>query len=143
MKTSIFLGIVILLIAGYFPVTAAAQTSTTQTQSGNRVRDPAKIKYNYRMEQSFKQMKWSQIYFESFKKTEEISYLNLAARHCLNAISSFHQTQNLLSKTTRFHYQTKKKKMAACQFYNTLQLASHHLAVEHHLKPADQKVCSF
>ncbi len=120
-----------------------SQTSTQPPQSDNRVRDPAKIKYNFRMEVSSKQMEWSRIYFESFKKTDEVSYLRLAAQFCLNAISSYHQTQNLLSKTTRFHYQTKKRKITACQFYTTLQLASHHLAVEHHLRPADQNVCTF
>ena len=125
-----------------FPNFIFAQASNQETQP-NRVSDPAKIKYNYRMEQSVNAIRWSQVYFRSFKKTHEVTYLELAAQYCLSAIQSLHQTQNLLSKTTRFHYQTKKKKLEACEFYNSLQLASHHLAVEHHLKSADPNVCEF
>jgi len=140
LKATLYILLIIFLAAGLYPSNVLSQAENQQT-APNSVRDPAKIKFNYRMEQSSKQMHWSRIYYQSFKKTEEVSYLELAARYCLSAIQSLHETQNLLSKTTRFHYQTKKKKMAACKFYNSLQLASHHLAVEHHLKPADQNIC--
>lgn len=106
-------------------------------------RNPAKIKYAFRMEQSAKELKWSNIYYQSFKRTNETSYLRLSAQHCLNAIQSLNETQSMLSKTTRFHYEAKSKKNQACQFYITLQKISHRLAQEHHLENVDSYGCDF
>ncbi len=98
------------------------------------VLDPAKIKFTHRMSQSEKNFAWSDTYYKSFKKTKEPRYLGLAANHCLKAISMLHDTQMLLSRTTRFYNQADKKRLRACEFYKLLQQKSFLLPRFYHLK---------
>jgi len=107
------------------------QQSENQIQSTTKT--PKEIRFTYQMNRSAKDLKWSVTYFESYKKSGEVSYLNLAAQFCLKTINRLFNTQNLLSRTTRFYQQADQKRLQACQYYDMLQKQSFLLAPVHHL----------
>ncbi len=125
----------ILLGSSFSLVVAHAQSTPTQN------RKPATLQYTSRMEKSAKEMQWSMIYYLSFKRTNEAVYLKLAATHCSNAIHSLHGTQSMVSRTTRFYFQTKSKRLESCRFYQTLRQTSLRLSLEHHLEGIGNSVC--
>ncbi|MBU3917793.1 hypothetical protein KKA14_19890 [bacterium] len=86
------------------------------------------------MSTAAKDLKWSETYFQSYKKNKEIDYLKLAARHCKSAIELLFETQSLLARTTRFYNQADKNRLHACKYFKTLQQKSFLLSKEHHLR---------
>ncbi len=99
-----------------------------------RVQDPAKIKFTFRMSKASKDLKWSDTYYQSYKKNKEINYLKLAARHCKSAIRLLFETQSLLARTTRFYNQADTKRLLACKYFKMLRQKSFLLSKEHHLR---------
>ena len=92
---------------------------------------------------SRKELGWSKMYLNSYQKTGEIEYLNLAAKHSFNAIKSYHLTQISLKKRTRFTYQTKNERLNACAYYETIHKISKNLEEKYHLLPINPKYCTY
>jgi len=90
-----------------------------------------------------RELHWSRTYFDSYVKTGEAVYLQLAATHCIKAINVLKETQQTLPNTTRFYYQTKTKRVDACLFYKTLQDTSLRLGQHQHMKDIPDQGCDF
>ncbi len=114
-----------------------------QTTQQNNTKQPVKeFDFIKQTDNSRKELGWSTMYLNSYHRTREIKYLNLAAKHCFNAIKSFHLTQLSLKKRTRYTYQTKKERLQACAFYNTIYKTSIHLKEQYHLLPINPIYCT-
>lgn len=66
---------------------------------------------------------WSKIYYSSFKRSAEISYLKLAGANCAQSIRVLYSVQNQFPSTTKFHHQARQRRRVACSYYNLLQEA--------------------
>lgn len=125
------------------PRTKLTQKPTTTPANKNRKKKREDlVRFNTRMQKSLKEIKWSKIYYRSFKRTQETAYLKLSAAQCEKAIKSLHKTQSLLARTTRFHHVAKNKKHQACQFYKQLQHESFQLRPKHYLRDANETICA-
>ena len=113
--------------------------SANETPVKKKVKDPTQIKFTHRMSKAAKDLQWSDIYYQSYKKNKEINYLKLAARHCKSAIRLLFETQSLLSRTTRFYNQADKKRLLACKYFKMLRQKSFLLSKEHHLRDINKK----
>jgi hypothetical protein len=114
-----------------YPLTLWAQTE--QPTPPNPVKTPIDIQFTLQMSRSEQDFQWSQTYYNSYKKTLEIPYLDLAAEFCHKAIVRLAEVQKVLSRITRFYNQADQKKLQACQFYDKLQRASFLLESKYHL----------
>ncbi len=136
-----------------FAITAFAQQQTQQSQGQvstiqqpqgqssattpqQKKKSPEDIKYTFQLSRAEKDLNWSKRYLESYKKSKEVSYLNLAATFCLKSINRLNNTRNLLSRTTRFYQEANQKRLQACQFYDKLQRHSYLLNPVDHLSDA-------
>ena len=118
----------------------------SQTNQANQTQQPTQIVSFDFVKQtaiSRKELGWGKMYMNSYQKTREINYLNLAAKHSFNAIKSYHLTQISLKQRTRFTYQTKKERLNACAYYETIYKTSKHLKEKYHLLPINPKYCTY
>ena len=79
-------------------------------------------------------MQWSMTYHDSYKRTKEIPYLQLAAKFCLKAINRLGNAQKMISRTTKFYNMADEKRLQACRFYTKLQRMSFLLKPKYHLR---------
>ena len=114
----------------------------TQTNPSQQPKQTAAFDFVKQTEISRKELSWGKMYMNSYQRTSEIKYLNLAAKHCFNAVKSYHLTQISLKKRTRFTYQTKSERLSACSYYKTIYNTSRHLKEEYHLLPINPIYCT-
>lgn len=129
--------LLILILAPLFGFSQTTQPNTSQQPEQNPTLDFVK-----QTEISRKEFSWGRMYMNSYQRTGEIKYLNLAAKHCFNAIKSYHRTQISLKKRTRFTYQTKSERLNACSYYDAIYNTSKHLKEEYHLLPINPIYCT-
>ncbi len=109
-------------------------TQTPQLQTKQPVKPPVDIQFTNQMTRSRKDMQWSRTYHDSYRRTKEIPYLQLAAEFCLKAINRLADTQKSISRTTKFYNMADKKRLQACRFYTKLQRMSFLLEPKYHLR---------
>ncbi len=93
------------------------------------------------MEKAEQELHWSRIYRDSFDRTKEFSYLRLSAQHGLNAVQSYYRIQKQMERISAFTYKTRKKRLEACRYFESLVRESLHYDEENHLQGADPKYC--
>ncbi|MGK0289090.1 MAG: hypothetical protein ACI86H_000515 [bacterium] len=113
-----FFKLFLLVFSGSLIACTAVQQQSSVTE------DPTEINFIYRMEEGKKEQGWCKVYFHSFNDTRESHYLKLSAKHCSNAVRSYHKLQFELSHYTEFHFQARERRMQSCQFYQRLKVAS-------------------
>lgn len=94
---------------------------------------PADIEFTRQMSRAKKDLEWSETYFQSYQMTNEVSYLKLSAQFCMKSIRRLADTQNQLSRTTKFYNLVDQKRLHACQYYDMLQKKSFLLQSRHFL----------
>jgi len=122
--------------------TPTQKTNTTKVQKSVKEKQHELVRFNTRMQNSLKEIKWSKTYYRSFKRTHEVNYLKLSASQCQKAIQSLNKTQSLLPRTTRFHHVAKNTKHQACEFFKRLQHESFQLPPRHYLRDANKAYCT-
>jgi len=140
MSRNICTFVYLLLILILAPLFGFSQT--TQPSPSQQPKQIVTFDFVKQTEISRKELRWGKMYMNSYQRTAEIKYLNLAARHCFNAIKSYHLTQKSLKKRTRFTYQTKNERLNACSYYETIYNTSRHLKQEYHLLPINPIYCT-
>ncbi len=133
-----FFGLVI-----FFLVLPLESFSQTTQQKSVPAQPTPQITFSQRINRSSQDLERSNIYFLSFKKSHEASYLTLAATHCAYAISTLKAAQMMFPNTTRFYYQAKNKRFSACQFYKKLKETASRLDPRYHIKDVSDNGCNF
>jgi len=102
---------------GEQPLQSTKPTAQTQQQ-------PKKVKpfpYSAQMMRAQRDQGWSRSYMASFKRSKEGRYLQLAGRHITNAITTYYNIQQKVSKKSRFHYKARSKRLVACSYHKLLK----------------------
>lgn len=99
--------------------------------------------YSERIHQARTAQGWSKVYFESFQRSGEYRYLKLAGDYCMRSMQVLYETQNSLKRTERFYYQTRKKRIYACDYYEVLQKASYQFESSQYLTDPPGAWCDF
>lgn len=139
-RSHAFKFIIAMLLALVFPIISFGQASQ---QKSTNTPQQTQLTFSQRISQSNKELKRSKIYFLSFKKSHEVSYLTLATTQCTNAINTLKATQAMFPNTTRFYYQAKNKRFTACQFFSKLQDTASRLDPRYHIKDIADDGCNF
>ena len=123
-----------------FPLMSFGQTAE---QNSAQTQQKPQLTFSQSINRSNQELKRSKIYFLSFMKSREASYLTLAATNCANAVKTLKATQAMFPNTTRFYYQAKNKRFTACQFFEELQETASRLDPRYHIKDVSEDGCSF
>ncbi len=133
-----FLIFVIIVLA--FPMISLGQASQ---QDSTKTQQKTQLTFSQQISRSNQDLKRSKIYFLSFKKSHEVSYLRLATTQCTSAIKTLKATQAMFPNTTRFHYQAKNRRFTACQFFDKLQDTASRLDPRYHIEDIADDGCNF
>ncbi|MDT8446463.1 MAG: hypothetical protein RRB13_06150 [bacterium] len=133
-------GLLALMPLGF---TAQAQAPAEQQLGPDGQPKAAPMPYADRIYQAQTAQGWSKTYYESFKRSQEYRYLRLAADYCLRSMQILYDTQNSLKKTESFYYQTRNKRIYACDYYELLQEASYQLETSQYLTDPPGSWCDF
>ncbi|MDX2471959.1 MAG: hypothetical protein QNL04_15420 [SAR324 cluster bacterium] len=79
------------------------------------------VPFSASMDRAANAQGWSKIYYASFKRSAEVSYLKLAGSNCAQSIRILYSVQNQFASTTKFHHIARKRRRVACSYYNLLQ----------------------
>lgn len=79
------------------------------------------IPFSVSMDKAANAQGWSKIYYASFKRSSEVTYLKLAGSNCASSIRILYSVQNQFASTTKFHHMARNKRRVACSYYNLLQ----------------------
>ncbi len=115
------------------PVLAQEKTQPN-SQPQKSVKPPIDIQFTNQMSRSKKDMDWSKTYHDSYQRTKEIPYLQLAAQFCLKAVNRLADAQKMIPRTTKFYNMADEKRLYACQFYTKLQRMSFLLEPKNHIR---------
>lgn len=128
---------------GLILLIALSANGQTPQQTPATVQQTPKTTFSQNMNLAGREINWSQTYFQSFHKTGETTYLDLAAKHCINAIKVLKATQTRFPNTTRFYYMAKNKRFDACKLYETLQEAALRLGAPRQMQDLTAQECDF
>ncbi|OGG94124.1 MAG: hypothetical protein A2527_09780 [Candidatus Lambdaproteobacteria bacterium RIFOXYD2_FULL_50_16] len=123
---------------------AAPQGQAGPTPEGNG--PPARqsnYEYTTQISKAQQAQGWAKVYFESFKRSREYRYLQLASQQTLLSVQILYNTQEALPKTNRFYYKTRKKRMHACDYYQVLKEASYSFDSSRYLRDPPGGLCQF
>jgi len=131
---------ILMILVLVFPMISFGQASP-QTSTKSQVK--TQQTFSQRINRSNQDLKRSKIYYLSYKKNHEISYLSLSAAQCTSAIKTLKATQAMFPNTTPFYYKAKNKRFTACQFFDKLQDTASRLDPRYHIKDIADDGCNF
>ncbi|MDH5561875.1 MAG: hypothetical protein OEY59_13580 [Deltaproteobacteria bacterium] len=90
---------------------------------------------------AYDERKQGYVYFRSYKRTKEIPYLKLSARHAQKAIEIYYQLQTVVSRKTKFFRKLQLERIKTCDFHQQVRIVSSSLDPEHYIKNIKQDHC--
>lgn len=132
----VFLFVVFVIITSNIPEIKAQD----QTAPLDPIKTPSDIEFTNQMSRARKDYVWSQTYYKSYRRTQEVPYLKLAGNFCLQSIQRLSNMLTKLSRTTKFYSMADEKRLQACRFYDKLQKESFILKIKDHL-PGTGSAC--